>query len=346
MTIDWLSKLRAFLQTMAFCLTIAAIQYAFRPGQPYEVVLIYSIGIGAGCWASIDFGRHLFASSAETGWPQGMAGLLLPLGGTVSGYVIGTLLGDWWFGWSSWGAEGKSQLSLSILITALAGLAASYYFYSRNKSGYLETKMAEASRQATEAKLKLLQTQLEPHMLFNSLANLRALINTDAPRAQDMLDHMIAYLRATLNASRASSHTLQAEFDRLRDYLELMSVRMGPRLTYLLELPPALANHAVPTLLLQPLVENAVNHGLEPKVEGGGITVRASRDGSQLVLDVIDTGTGISGGHNNADGFGLAQVRERLATAYGIYGHLEIAANGAVGTQARITLPYETSELT
>ena len=346
MTIDWLSKLRNFLQTMAFCLAIAAIQYAFKRGQPYEVLLIYSICIGTSCWASIDFGRHLYASSAETGWPQGRAGLLLPFSGTASGFVIGTLLGDWWFGWSSWGAAVKSQLPLSILITALAGLAASYYFYSRNRSGYLETKMAEASRHATEAKLKLLQTQLEPHMLFNSLANLRALISTDAPRAQDMLDHMIAYLRATLNASRASCHTLQAEFDRLRDYLELMSVRMGPRLTYQLELPPALASHAVPTLLLQPLVENAINHGLEPKVEGGGITVRASRNGSHLVLNVIDTGAGIPVGHDSADGFGLAQVRERLATAYGIHGHLIISANGAAGTRAIIALPYEISDPT
>ena len=341
MTIDWLSKLRFFLQTMAFCLAISAIQYAFQPGRPYEVPLIYSICIGTGCWAVIDFGRHLFASSAETGWPQGMARLLLPMVGTVSGYFIGTLAGDWWFGWSSWDVGSRAQLPVSILITVLAGLTGSYYFYSRNKNSYLETRMSEARRHATEAKLKLLETQLEPHMLFNSLANLRVLIGTDAPRAQAMLDHMIAYLRATLNASRASSHTLQAEFDRLRDYLELMAVRMGPRLTYRLELPPALAGHAVPTLLLQPLVENAIKHGLEPKVEGGGITVRASRDGARMVLDVIDTGAGISVGHDSADGFGLAQVRERLATAYNSRGTLEMTVNSAAGTQARITFPCE-----
>lgn len=341
MKIDWLAKLRVFLQTMAFCLTISALQYAFQPGRPYEVPLIYSICIGTGCWAVIDFGRHLFASSAETGWPQGIARLLLPMVGTVSGYFIGTLAGDWWFGWSSWNVGSRAQLPVSILITVLAGLTGSYYFYSRTKNSYLENKMSEARRHAIEAKLKLLETQLEPHMLFNSLANLRVLIGTDAPRAQAMLDHMIAYLRATLNASRASSHTLQAEFDRLRDYLELMAVRMGPRLTYRLELPPALAGHAVPTLLLQPLVENAIKHGLEPKVEGGGITVRASRDGARMVLDVIDTGAGISVGHDSADGFGLAQVRERLATAYNSRGTLEMTVNSAVGTQARITFPCE-----
>jgi hypothetical protein len=137
--IDWLSKLRLFLQTMAFCLAISAIQYAFQPGRPYEVPLIYSICFGTGCWAVVDFGRHLFASSAETGWPQGMARLLLPVVGTVCGYFLGTLAGDWWFGWSSWDVSSRAQLPVSILITALAGLTGSYYFYSRTRHGYLET---------------------------------------------------------------------------------------------------------------------------------------------------------------------------------------------------------------
>ena len=340
MKIDWLVKLQYFLQTMAFCLAISAIQYAFQSERPYELPLVYSICIGTSTWALIDFGRHLFDSSHETGWPQGIFGLLLPMSGIVGGYFIGTLAGDWWFGWSSWGLGGRSQLPVSIMITALAGIAGTYYFYSRTKNIYLETKMSEARRHASEAKLKLLETQLEPHMLFNSLANLRVLISTDAPRAQAMLDHMIAYLRATLNASRASSHTLQAEFDRLRDYLELMAVRMGPRLAYRLLLPPELAGHAVPTLLLQPLVENAIKHGLEPKVPGGDITVRASRDGDLLVLDVVDTGVGISGDRSNAGGFGLAQVRERLGTQYNSRSTCEMASNGAAGTQVRITFPY------
>src|SRR6185369_5248179 len=111
-----------------------------------------------------------------------------------------------------------ADLRNSILITAMAGVAGSYYFYAANKSAYLERKMTEARQHANEARLKLLETQLEPHMLFNTLANLRALIGVDPARAQGMLDHMIAYLRATLNASRAATHSLQAEFDRIRDY--------------------------------------------------------------------------------------------------------------------------------
>ena len=339
MKIDWLVKLQYFLQTMAFCLSISAIQFAFQPGRPYELPLVYSVCIGACTWAIIDFGRHLLASAIETGWPQGASRLFLPVAGIIGGYFFGTLAGDWWFGWSSWSTEGRSQLPVSILITALAGVAGTYFFYSRTKSSYLETKMSEARRHASEAKLKLLETQLEPHMLFNTLANLRVLIGTDAQRAQTMLDHMIAYLRATLSASRASTHALQAEFDRLRDYLELMAVRMGPRLRYTLDLPADLAAQPVPALLLQPLVENAIKHGLEPKVEGGDITVRAQRAGPSLLLQVIDTGVGLSNDGTAGSGFGLAQVRERLAAIYENHASIEIVAEDSVGTAVRIMIP-------
>ena len=166
--------------------------------------------------------------------------------------------------------------------------------------------------QATEAQLKLLHTQLEPHMLFTTLANLHALIGSDPVRARDMLDRLAACLRATLSASRSSSHSLKAEFDGLQDYLELMAARMGPRLSYMLDLPAAMANLQMPPLLLQPLVENAIKHGRKPQVQGGSITVRASHDGSRLTLDVLDTGVGLGPDQAGLDGFELTQVRERL----------------------------------
>ena len=201
---------------------------------------------------------------------------------------------------------------------------------------------------ATEARLKLLETQLEPHMLFNTLANLRVLIGTDPARAQEMLDRMIAYLRATLSASRSTQHPLENEFDRLRDYLELMAVRMGPRLAYTLDLPDALRSVPVPPLLLQPLVENAIRHGLEPQVEGGHITVRASTrpgdSGPQLVLEVIDTGVGLPEQlppPSPGQSFGLAQARERLATLHGNAGTLELIAENTGGTRANVIFPLK-----
>jgi LytS/YehU family sensor histidine kinase len=201
--------------------------------------------------------------------------------------------------------------------------------------------MGEERRHADEARLKLLETQLEPHMLFNTLANLRALIGVDPVRAQGMLDHMIAYLRATLSASRTATHSLQAEFDRLQDYLELMGIRMGPRLAFTLDLPPDLAQHPVPALLLQPLVENSIQHGLEPKVEGGRITVSARREGEQLVLEVADTGVGPSDASEGGKGFGMTQVRERLATLHGTAASIDFCAAPQGGACTSIRLPLQ-----
>ena len=349
MKIDWIDKLRYYLHTLAFCLAISAIQFAFQPDRPYEWPLVYSIFIGTCTWALIDFGRHVFPSSRETGWPQGALSVALPLSGIVAGYVLGTLLGDSWFGWSSWRQHGLPQLRISVLISAMAGITGTYYFYARNKSAYLETKMSEARHQAAEARLKLLETQIEPHMLFNTLANLRALISTDPAAALDMLDRMNNYLRATLKASRATLHPLQTEFDRLRDYLELMAVRMGARLHYTLDLPAELAGQNIPPLLLQPLVENCIKHGLEPRVEGGSILVAASLMGNVLTLEVNDTGTGMappadgnalthSASTSSDSGFGLAQVRERLSTAYGPLASINVLPNQPNGTRVVITL--------
>jgi two-component sensor histidine kinase len=344
MRLFWIEKLQAFLQTLAFCLGIAAIQYAFRPERSYEIPLVYSLAIGCSSWAMIDFGRHLVAHSSDTGWPEGFWGKLFPVLGIVAGFAIGTSLADWWFGWSTWANASRRSLMLSGLMSFCIGTVVTYYFYSKGKSAHLEQKVAEAKHLASESRLKLLETQLEPHMLFNTLANLRVLIAIDPARAQDMLDRMVAYLRATLSASRASNHALSLEFDRLRDYLELMAVRMGPRLHYELDLPADLADQSVPTLLLQPLVENSIKHGLEPKVDGGSITVRARRAGNMLSLEVSDTGVGFDASASASNGFGLAQVRERLAAAYENQGRVEHATSiPGKGTTTLLYLPMSTT---
>ncbi|MEJ6023920.1 sensor histidine kinase [Ramlibacter sp. PS4R-6] len=344
--IDWEEKLRHFVQVLAFCLVIATVQYGFQPDRPYGPGVVYSLFIGTTIWAVIDLGRGFFPSSAETGWPKGFAGVALVAGGIAIGWFFGTRAADYLcrlYGFYSPGAapvDPATELRNSILITLLAGGAGTFYFYTANRSRYLERQMAEVRKHADEARLKLLETQLEPHMLFNTLANLRALIAVDPSRAQNMLDHMIAYLRATLNASRATSHSLQAEFDRIQDYLELMAIRMGPRLKFTLDLPGALAQVKVPSLLLQPLVENAIQHGLEPKVGGGEIRIAARREGEQVVLEVCDTGTGLGGAlPATSKGFGTNQVRERLATLYGARATMEFGDVDTGGCRVVIRYP-------
>ena len=232
-------------------------------------------------------------------------------------------------------ARGFDSLRPAVLVTILASVVCSGFFWMRERvtswqlQALAERERAEAeraraeaaSRQASEAQLNLIRTQLEPHMLFNTLANLRTLMASDPPRAQVMVDHLIAFLRATLSASRHDKVSLGKEFEVLRDYLALISIRMGPRLRYSLVLPAELAPVTVLPLLLQPLVENAVRHGVEPAIDGGRIDVRARAVGGRLELVVEDTGVGITG---DREGFGLAQVRERLQTAYGTAAGLTI----------------------
>jgi signal transduction histidine kinase len=340
--IDPVAKLRHLLQVTAFCVVVGIVQYAFSPDRPLGPPLVFSLAIGLITWAVVDLGRHFLPSSQETGWPTGLAWVLLVAVGIAAGYFLGTLLADAvcrsFNLYTGPRASPQAELRTSVLITVLAGIAGTYYFYSHGRSSYLERKMGEARRHADDARLKLLETQLEPHMLFNTLANLRALIGVDPARAQHMLDHIIAYLRSTLDASRATTHPLQTEFDRLGDYLELMAIRMGPRLAYRLDLPPELAGVPVPALLLQPLVENSIQHGLEPKVAGGRIDVRVAREGGQLAIEVSDTGVGDRHGPSGGKGFGLPQIRERLAALYGERAGLEFHTRPD-GAHARITLP-------
>jgi signal transduction histidine kinase len=349
MGIDWVGKLRRLLQTLAFCLGIAALQWFSYPERPYAPMLVYSVAIGVCTWAWIDFGAHLFPSSRDTGWPSPPAAALLVSSGIAAGFALGTLAGDLWFEqapWSHLRHMSQPQMRGSIFITAIISIAITYYFYSQGRSAYLARKMREAHQHATEARLKLLEAQLEPHMLFNTLANLRALIGVDPARAQAMLDRLIAFLRATLGASRAAQHPLAAEFERVADYLALMGVRLGPRLQVQVDLPDALRAQPVPPLLLQPLVENSIRHGIEPQVQGGRIEVAARREGDALVLSVRDTGAGLgAAGATAGTRFGLQQVRERLAAQYGDRAALVLEAAPGGGTLARIALPLAASSL-
>jgi LytS/YehU family sensor histidine kinase len=270
-----------------------------------------------------------------------MAGVLVI--GTVLGYQAGHTIGNLVTGQDAPGLlfEGPVRAVTLVAFSLVPGVLATYFFYTRSRLATIQAQAQEAQRHAAQAQLRLLESQLEPHMLFNTLANLRVLIALDPPRAQAMLDQLIAFLRATLNASRAGQHALSAEFSRIADYLALMKVRMGERLQTDLVLPDELASLPVPPLLLQPLVENSIRHGLEPKVEGGRVVLEASREGDVLVLRVRDTGVGLADPSTDGTHFGLQQVRERLATLYGDRAslHLAAAGDGRDGTVATIRLP-------
>lgn len=328
------------LVTAAVCCAIAAVLTATGQGR-WDVQLVYSLSIGLIAWLVIDLGRQAWTTATSGGWPQGWRWPLLVALGIASGYVLGTLIGNRYSGETE-APWGHGLLPTPLAITIAAAGAMSFYFYSRSVRRQMQRDMARIERDAAEARLKLLQAQLEPHMLFNTLANLRVLVASDPAGAQQMLDHLIAYLRATLSASRATLHPLEDEFERLKDYLELMAVRMGPRLSFELTLEPTLAQLPVPPLLLQPLVENAIRHGLEPRLEGGCVRISARTQGDGVVLQVRDNGAGLSDqrpASAQSSSFGLAQVRERLRTLHGDEATLQLLSDSEGWTCARITLP-------
>jgi hypothetical protein len=353
------------LRSAGYGVAIAgALTLAF--GFPIWSTLTQSVCISIACWFTIDTSRLLAArwvyrnavpgsAQATSRWPGWRWMLPIILVGTIIGFSAGGTVAGWITGRPIPGIlNGTVSQRLALLtLSLIPGLAITYWFYSRETMAQQQAAVQTAQRQAAEHQLKLLESQLEPHMLFNTLANLRVLIGTDPPRAQAMLDQLIAFLRATLSGSRASQHALRAEFARLADYLALMQVRMGGRLQMHFELPEALADTPVPPLLLQPLVENCIKHGLEPAVAGGRIDVSASRERAMLVLRVRDTGAGVADAADAADAagaagaagegtkFGLVQVRERLATLYGESASLTLqpAPDAEGGALATIRLP-------
>lgn len=310
-------------------------------GGSWSVPMFYTHATGLSIWLLIECALPWARRGGGIRYAV-MTALAVP-----PGYLIGTWLGDLYCGCSSLDAWQQAPRGLVgyLLLTAGTTSGIAYFFFSRARDRERLRSLAIAQRDTAEAQLRLLASQLEPHMLFNTLANLRVLIALDADRAQAMLDQLIAFLRSTLAASRAGgSHSLADEFARLADYLGLMQVRMGDRLKTRLDLPPELAACRVAPLLLQPLVENAIRHGLEPHVAGGRLDVSARREGDELVLRVRDTGAGLSD-QPSGDGthVGLQLVRDRLRARSGEAARFELkpADDGEGGTLAIVRMPIE-----
>jgi sensor histidine kinase YesM len=184
-------------------------------------------------------------------------------------------------------------------------------------------------------------------MLFNTLANLRSLVREDVDRAESMIDQLIVYLRGALAASQTESVALRREFAQLRAYLDIMALRMGPRLSFRLELPAALEAITVPPMLLQPLVENAIKHGLEPKVGPGRIDVVASESAEGIEIRVNDSGLGLPQDEEDAasarpagSNYGLQHVRDRLQAVYGPAAGLSLERRHPTGVSARVFIPH------
>lgn len=206
----------------------------------------------------------------------------------------------------------------------------------------LEQAQADQSSlasQMVEANLSALQAQIEPHFLFNTLANVRRLYELDASRGRTMLRHLVDYLRAALPSMRSAGSTLGQELDLIRAYLTILQLRMGERLAFQIDAGQAPAEAPLPPMVLPTLVENAIKHGLSCLPQGGAITVQARVDGGHLVVEVADTGCGFTGACGS--GVGLANTRARLAALFGGDAGLELRNNEPSGVIARVHVPFK-----
>lgn len=276
---------------------------------------------------------------------------ILLLVSVPAGAAVGALIGTQIAGFSlSEILQGKPALFTKMVIVGIVfGTVITYFFVSRERIFQTEARLKEErikgltlEKKALENHLRTLQAQIEPHFLFNTLSNILSLLESDPGRGKKMLEDLTRYLRSSLSRTRDRVTTIGMEMDLIRAYLDLHRVRMGERLHYTMEIPDHLRSRPFPPMLVQPLVENALKHGLEPKIEGGEISIRVEETADRLRLAVVDTGSGLS--EDAGRGTGLSNVRERLDGLYDGKGKLILEENQPSGLKVIMEIPHGASE--
>jgi sensor histidine kinase YesM len=269
-------------------------------------------------------------------------------GAALAGALIGVVLVILFKGYPL--AHVRERLSFFLYNVFAAfgnGLLISLIFYVKRREARAAAALHKAeaerhllSKQAIEAELKLLQAQVEPHFLFNTLASVQYLTETDPKQANVLLGHLIGYLRAALPQLRARSSTLGREIALAEAYLNILRMRIGPRMTFSIDVADELRDHPFPPNLLISLVENAIKHGVEPSADGGSVRVAATRADDAIVVTVSDTGRGTGpDGRTTGEGVGLTNIRERLAALYGTRGRFALEPLTPRGMRATLSLP-------
>ncbi|TMG87614.1 MAG: sensor histidine kinase [Betaproteobacteria bacterium] len=269
--------------------------------------------------------------------------------GTCVGYVLvflvkGVIIGEQGYTFVDMVTDHRKASTL--LFGFGNGLFVSLFFLLKFREARARAAMLKAdadrnllSKQAIEAELKLMQAQVEPHFLFNTLASVQFLTETDPPKAGLMLGHLLAYLRTALPQLRSNSTTLGQESDLAQAYLSIMQMRMGSRLSFVIDIPAELRSHRFPPMLLMSLVENAIKHGIEPQADGGTVRLEARRDTGRIAVSVVDNGHGLADKIGN--GVGLTNLRGRLRALYADQARFTLEELAPHGARATVELPYD-----
>jgi len=326
-------------------MTLLGIALSFMLATPLRRSLSFSLAIGLNIFLMAWILAWMREDKRKT---VGIFAIAVPLGSIV-GVVLGThLLG----GSPLQFLEQEPQALITTSVSAiLFGTAISYYFYARSRIAESQHRLqveslnrVQIEQELTETELRLLQAQIEPHFLFNTLSNIIGLIDPKPHQAKKMLEDFTHYLRASLQRTRRQKSTLAQEVGLLKAYLSIQSVRMGERLNYHFDLPDDLEKIALPPLMIQPLVENAIKHGLESSLEGGSINIKVCCEDDQLVIEVCDTGRGLKAQDDLGSGFGLDNIRRRLNVLYGEKSTLHLSENPPQGVKACLRLPLQRVE--
>ncbi len=321
---------------------LIAIMFTLINGHNFWTNLIYSQSIGISIAAAIStpFLRNYDRRSL----------VFFPVIAIVLGAVVGTSFAVFVTGGYPiiHEEEGRWLLISSFICSIIIGCIVCYYFYlvakqkeTSNQLTLEQLKQTEYEQALTENNLKILQAQIEPHFLFNTLSNVIGLIDQRPDDAKKMLEHFTHYLRSSLSRTRESVTTLGDEIDIINAYLSIQKIRMEERLNYTITLDEALKDIPFPPLLIQPLVENSVRHGLESVLKGGEIRVDVKHRDNTLRIMVSDTGKGAD--KLQSDGIGLQNIRERLSSIFQGKAEIEIRANKPQGLTTILHIPLETT---
>ncbi len=318
----------------AFCTVVGAVLSLAMHGalEPTYFAASYSIG----------FSIHLFTACVHLYGPSWLPRWVGETGAAICGMVLGLALGGVFLDGDPRFLLGSNAFLLIGVLLSGVGLAGSvaveFLWEARNRLARAERDALARDKALAEAELRVLQAQVEPHFLFNTLANVISLIHTHPDRAARLLERLTSLLRASLSRTRRAAGTLGDELAVVRAYLDIQALRMAGRMTYEVDVDPGLEAVRMPPLLLQPLVENAVLHGIEPSAAGGRVVVRAEGSDGAVRVGVTDDGVGLdpdTAGH----GVGIASVRERLQATFGEHGELALTETPGGGVSVELRFP-------
>ena len=329
--------IRSLIWTTLFCVAIAVLLWVTGVAEPFSASLAISLTVGWSISA-----MQLFV------YPR-LESSLGPMLANVAGTTIGLALALSLIGlYSHFANLQTNNLSWSTTAPALFfGVVGTILFTSmarlnevRQELSNAEVKRLATERALTEAQLKTLQAQIEPHFLFNTLATAMGLIRSEPEAAEETLEQLTKLLRNSLSRTRTEDSTLGEEFELINAYLRIAKIRMGDRLKFSVISDDNLAGFSLPPLLVQPLVENALTHGLEPAEQGGEVNVEAIHRENGVQIRVSDSGLGLANNSSSVGtNTGLRNVRERLQQLYGDRGELKLTANSPSGVTAILNIP-------